>query len=121
MASAGPHHLKVAVLCPDRVGDTFDAVKPKTCTFGDANLSDRVATASAAGEIYVEDMRWRNWRSGRATATGTYAGNMDYRAKATVRLSRLRRCTSLPEKIYTYFWIKIKGEEPVGYPLEGCA
>ncbi len=131
VASASPHHLKIAVLCRDHFGDTFDAVKPKTCAFEDANLPHRiamrstgrrprVATASAAGEFYVEDMRWRNWRSGHATATGTWAGNMDYRARATIRLSHLRRCTSLPEKVYTYFWIKIKGEEPIGYPLEGC-
>lgn len=74
-----------------------------------------------AGAIYAINMRWKHWGSGVAKASGTYAGNMDYRAHAVVHLSHLDCCSSLPEKIYTRFWIKIKGEDPISYPLEGCA
>ncbi|HEX6687590.1 MAG TPA: hypothetical protein VF085_02865 [Solirubrobacterales bacterium] len=132
MALARSHGVKSAVLCPDEYGNTVDYVKPTKCSFENANYLNRVAmrstshgsggaAASSAGAIYVRSLHWRHWGSEVARASGTYVGNMNYRAHAIVRLSRPDRCSSLPEKIYSHFWIKIGNDSPVSYPLEGCA
>lgn len=131
MALAKSEGIKTVVLCPDAYGNTVDYVKPKKCSFANADYFNRAgirstspgssgATASSAGSIYVIHMHWRHWGSNVARASGTYAGNMNYRAHAIVRLSRPDRCSHLPEKVYSRFWIKIGNSDPVSYPLEGC-
>lgn len=115
--------VKTVVLCPDQYGNTTEYVKPARCEFLNADYFQRPAgaTVSSAGSIHLIAMRWRRWGGDVARAVGIYAGNMGVRTHAVIRLSRPDRCSYLPEQVYTRFWIRIGGNEPFSYRLEGCA
>jgi hypothetical protein len=59
---------------------------------------------------YVARMKWKDWGSRIATASGTFEGNVDFHAKATVRLTRPQHCLGLAASVYTHFAISIQGD-----------
>jgi hypothetical protein len=85
---------------------TSGHVKPLDCIFHDANDTGYFGFTMSL----VEGLSWSNWGSPVATASGTYVGNMGYRASATVRLSGLRACPSHAEKVYTQFAVTTYGQ-----------
>jgi hypothetical protein len=111
---------KTHVLCPDRFGDTVPYIKPRRCNFLVAEASGR-ATLRAAGEFYVNGMKWRHWGSRRSTASGTFRGNMNYSAKGTVTLSGLQRCSGSVGYVYTRFRMTFPHTRPTAFRLNGCA
>jgi hypothetical protein len=91
--------------CADPNADnTSGKGKPSTCIFHQANTGYFGYTQSL-----IEGMNWTGWGSPVASTSGTFQGNMDARFSATVRLSGLRACPGLFEKVYTQVSITLYG------------
>jgi hypothetical protein len=91
-------------------------VKPRACVF-------KVAGKPIAGAyIYrLESLRWRHWGTRRATATGRFTGNMQYRVRTTVRLSRPSPCGD-DRRGYTRFRMTRPGAPGTfSIPLDRCS
>ena len=61
--------------------------KPRTCVFHSAN-----APFDSAHEVPVVKIRWTGWGNPVVHGHGTFRGNMDFTAPATIVLSRARPC-----------------------------
>lgn len=119
MGQVAPGAGHTRVICT-KIGSDDEAAyrKPRSCKFYVANGSS--ARVSAAGEVVVIKMRWKRWGGKRAVARGTFAGNMDYRKRGRVILSRLRNCPALDVKLYTRFKFK-SGGTVFDFRLSECA
>jgi hypothetical protein len=76
----------VYVACQSSDGRFAYKVRPSRCSF-----TCRSCTPSQAGTLLIS-LRWRGWGGVRASATGTFAGNMDVRSPATIVVSGRARC-----------------------------
>lgn len=61
--------------------------KPRTCIFHSAT-----APFDSADEVPVVKIRWTGWGKPVVHGHGTFVGNMDFKAPATIVLSRARPC-----------------------------
>jgi hypothetical protein len=89
-------------------------VKPNACEF--------YSRPGIAG-TYVTGLRWRNWGTAKATATGTFRGNMNYTSRVQVQLSKPQLCqVGQPrQRVYTAAKFKFKGESKwLGGPIVSC-
>jgi hypothetical protein len=90
-------------------------VKPRACVF-------KVAGKPVVGAyLYrLESLRWRHWGTRRATATGRFTGNMQYRVRTTVTLSRPSQCGA-DRRGYTRFRMTRAGAPGAfSIPLDRC-
>jgi hypothetical protein len=106
---------RTVVACALRSKPYF--TKPHSCTF-----AARGTDGGGAAGITIIRMRWSHWGRRHAVARGTFAGNMDYRAPATVRLSHRIRCKyfDTPTYGYTSATIRLNGEKPEHVSLNRC-
>jgi hypothetical protein len=96
IAQARPGEAKVA--CVQQKGfESFVVTlrKPRTCIFHSAN-----APFDSADEVPVVKIRWTGWGKPVVHGHGTFRGNMDFTAPATVVLSRARPCGN-SARLYT--------------------
>ena len=77
--------------------------KPRTCIFHSAN-----APFDSAHEVPVVKIRWTGWGKPVVHGRGTFRGNMDVKAPATIVLSRVRPCGK-SARLYTRARITFKG------------
>lgn len=97
---------RTVVGCANADAETTSGyVKPLNCIFHDAGAGYFTFTISL-----VQGLSWSSWGSPVAAGSGTLVGNMGFRASATVRLSGLRACPSLAERVYTQAEITAFGQ-----------
>lgn len=77
--------------------------KPRTCIFHSAN-----APFDSAHEVPVVKIRWTGWGKPVVHGHGTFRGNMDFKAPATIVLSRARPCGK-SARLYTRARITFNG------------
>ena len=77
--------------------------KPRTCIFHSAS-----APFDSAHEIPVVAIRWTGWGKPIVHGHGTFRGNMDFTAPATIVLSRARPCGNTA-RLYTRARITFNG------------
>ena len=88
--------------------------KPRTCIFHSAN-----APFDSADELPVVKIRWTGWGNPVVHGHGTFIGNMDFRAPATIVLSRARPCGKTA-RLYTRARITFNGRT-TRTKLPGCS
>jgi hypothetical protein len=64
--------------------------KPRTCIFHSAN-----APFDSAHEVPVVKIQWTGWGKPVVHGHGTFRGNMDFKAPATIVLSHARPCARI--------------------------
>lgn len=107
------------VRCENSSGaGTTPAFRPRGCVFVRAGSPTQPFGYEQA---IVVRLHWARWGASTTTASGTFEGNMDFRAAATVQLSRLRFCTP-GKSVYTRLLLTIHatGETPSREALGGC-
>jgi hypothetical protein len=77
---------------------------PRTCVFHRADTGLYGHTLDE-----VTGMRWDHWGAATTSASGTFLGNMHFRASASVQLSGLQPCGAFAGMVYTRFAIQIQG------------
>jgi hypothetical protein len=77
--------------------------KPRTCIFHSAT-----APFDSAHEVPVVKIRWTGWGQPVVHGRGTFRGNMDFKAPATIVLSRARPCGK-NARLYTRARITFSG------------
>ena len=88
--------------------------KPRTCIFHSAN-----APFDSADEVPVVKIQWTSWGKPVAYGHGTFRGNMDFKAPATIVLSRARPCGK-SARLYTRGRITFNGRT-TRVKLPGCS
>lgn len=88
--------------------------KPRTCIFHSAN-----APFDSADEVPVLKIRWTGWGKPVVQGHGTFRGNMDFTAPATIVLSRARPCGN-NARLYTRARITFNGRTTTA-KLPGCS
>lgn len=88
--------------------------KPRTCIFHSAN-----APFDSAHEVPVVKIRWTGWGKPVVHGHGTFRGNMDFTAPATIVLSRARPCGK-SAGLYTRARITFNGRTTTA-KLPGCS
>ncbi len=88
--------------------------KPRTCIFHSAN-----APFDSADEVPVVKIRWTGWGKPVVHGRGTFRGNMDFTAPATIVLSRARPCGK-SGPLYTRARITFSGSTTTA-KLPGCS
>ncbi len=88
--------------------------KPRTCIFHSAN-----APFDSAHEVPVVKIRWTGWGKPVVHGHGTFRGNMDFKAPATIVLSRARPCGK-SARLYTRARITFNGRTTRA-KLPGCS
>jgi hypothetical protein len=112
-ASAGT--AKVACVQQQRLESFVVTVrKPRTCIFHSAN-----APFDSAHEVPVVKIRWTGWGKPVVHGHGTFRGNMDFKAPATIVLSRARPCGKSAQ-LYTRAQITFNGRTTRA-KLPGCS
>jgi hypothetical protein len=71
------------------------------------------------GGILVRGMHWHGWGAAVTTTSGTYVGNMNYRARTHVRLYRRRPCTGYGH-VYTRMRMQDNGSPAATIKLQEC-
>lgn len=97
---------KAEVACVQQQGfESFVVTlrKPRTCIFHSAN-----APFDSADELPVVKIRWTGWGKPVVHGRGTFRGNMDFTAPATIVLSRARPCGK-SARLYTRARITLDG------------
>jgi hypothetical protein len=115
IAQAGAGEAKVA--CVQQQGlESFVVTlrKPRTCIFHSAN-----APFDSAHEVPVLKIRWTGWGKPIVHGHGTFRGNMDFTAPATIALSRARPCGK-SARLYTRARITFNGTTTTA-KLPGCS
>jgi hypothetical protein len=87
--------------CMDFAGGNVNEAllkKPTNCAFH--------VEHGTPGGLEIRRLRWRNWGAGTARATGTYIGNMNFRAPATITVYRREPCTGYGY-VYTRMALKV--------------
>jgi len=114
-AQAGAGTAKMA--CVEQQGlESFVVTlrKPRTCIFHSAN-----APFDSAHEVPVVKIRWTGWGKAVVHGHGTFRGNMDFKAPATIVLSRARPCGK-SARLYTRARITFNGRTTIA-KLPGCS
>jgi hypothetical protein len=88
--------------------------KPRTCIFHSEN-----APFDSAHEVPVVKIRWTGWGKPIVHGHGTFRGNMDFTAQATIVLSRARPCGT-SARLYTRARITFNGRTTTA-KLPGCS
>jgi hypothetical protein len=88
--------------------------KPRTCIFHSPN-----APFDSADEVPVVKIQWTGWGELVAYGRGTFRGNMDFKAPATIVLSRPRPCGK-SARLYTRVRITFNGRT-TSMRLPGCS
>lgn len=88
--------------------------KPRICIFHSVN-----AAFDSANEVPVVKIRWIGWGKPVVHGHGTFRGNMDFTAPATIVLSRARPCGK-SARLYTRASITFNGRT-TRVKLPGCS
>jgi hypothetical protein len=88
--------------------------KPHTCIFHSAN-----APFDSAHEVPVVTIQWTGWGKPVVHGHGTFRGNMDFKAPATIVLSRARPCGK-NVRLYTRARVTFNGRTTTT-KLPGCS
>ncbi len=96
---------------------TYGVKEPSRCAFHHAHTGYFGYTM-----VLITGIKWKHWGSSAATGVGTFRGNMNFHARATLRLSRLRTCPAYGSlRYYTELAINIQGLRSSTMPLDACA
>lgn len=115
IAQAGAGEAKVA--CVQQQGlESFVVTlrKPRTCIFHSPN-----APFDSAHEVPLVKILWTGWGKPVVHGHGTFRGNMDFKAPATIVLSRARPCGQ-SARLYTRARITLNGRTTT-VKLPGCS
>lgn len=114
-ATAPAAARSTVVMCIGSQGELQAYIKPRACIF-------KVADKPPVGAyLYrLESLRWRHWGAKRATAKGRFTGNMQYRVRSTVTLSRRSPCGG-DRRGYRRFAMTRAGQSAkIRIPLDRC-